>query len=76
MWMVCGFKNRGGNFYINIKQTTRIWCRREGGGGGEFIYLKRTVMNADTRITGYGKKTREKMRTSDFFGMQAEVKSW
>lgn len=43
------------------------------GGGGEFVCLKRTVMNADTRIAGYGKKTQAKMKTSDFFGIQAEV---
>ena len=40
------------------------------GEGGEFVYLKRRVMNADTRSIGYRKKTRAKMKTSDFFGIQ------
>jgi len=63
---------KGRNVYINIKQTSRIWCRREGE---EFVYLKRTVMNADTRIMGCRKKTRAKIKRSDFFGIQVDVKS-
>jgi len=68
MWVVCGlfFKKREKHLY---KYKTNI-PHMVQGEGGEFVYLKRRVMNADTRSIGYRKKTRAKMKTSDFFGIQ------